>query len=401
MRKLGQFRNMTKTAGVFCIVLCCFFIPFSTSLMGATASLAVVFWLLSGDVLTLPRLLQQNVSAFLAIALFLLLAIGVSYSAAPLSDALAFLKKYRELVYFAMVVSLFLANDGAAKLAEDSFVAGCIVLLFVSYGIFFSIIPSERFGHSIVYHITHSFFMAILAFWCLQRAFDSKQYIYFWLGIFVATSINLFYIAPGRTGMLVYLALVVLSVFQRLSLRKSVLAIFLVFLAIGIAFSTSSNFSNRVTEAIKEVKEYHASWSRTSLGMRLDWVRNGLELIEQKPAFGHGTGSFRIVQDKMLKKKRDHSLPTDNPHNEYILIAVQTGIVGLFLFVTLLASQFISTFKLQPQRRYLLQGVIVAVAVGCLMNSFLFDSHPGHFYAIISAILAVPAVKPTSLQFRR
>lgn len=401
MRKLGQFRNMTKTAGIFCVVLCCFFIPFSTSLMGATATLAVVFWLLSGDVLTLPRLLGQNVSVLLAIALFLLLIIGVTYSPAPLSDALAFLKKYRELVYFAIVVSLFVANEGAAKLAEDSFVAGCIVLLFVSYGIFFSIIPSERFGHSIVYHITHSFFMAILAFWCLQRTFDSKQYVYFWLGIFIATTVNLFYIAPGRTGMLVYLALVLLSVFQRLSWKKSVPAMLLIFLAIGIAFMTSSNFSNRVTEAFKEVKEYQASWSRTSLGMRLDWVRNGLELIEQRPAFGHGTGSFRIVQDKMLKKKRDHSLPTDNPHNEYILIAVQTGLVGLFVFVALLASQFISTLKLQPQRRYLLQGVIVAMAIGSLMNSFLFDSHPGHFYAIVSAILAVPAIKPTTLRFRR
>jgi O-antigen ligase len=48
-----------------------------------------------------------------------------------------------------------------------------------------------------------------------------------------------------------------------------------------------------------------------------------------------------------------------------------------------------------------LQGVIVAMAVGSLMNSFLFDSHPGHFYAILSAILAVPAIKPTTLRFRR
>ena len=147
-------------------------------------------------------------------------------------------------------------------------------------------------------------------------------------------------------------------------------------------------------------RRYQATWSRTSLGMRLDWWQNCLDLIKEKPTFGHGTGSFKIAQNKVLTKG-NHTWPTDNPHNEYLFIAVQTGLVGLFLFISLLAAQFFSSLKLQPPRKYLLQGVIVAMSAGCLMNSFLFDSHPGHFYAIITAILAAPSIKTNPLLSRR
>lgn len=399
MNKLTQLRSKANSAGVFFIILSCFFIPFSTSLMGAAAALAAVFWLLSGKLFSLPKLMCSNPLVGLAIILFLLLVAGLVTTPAPLDDALAFLKKYRELLYFAMVVSLIMDNDGAARHAEDSFVAGCVVLLLLSYGIYFSIIPSERFGHSVVYHITHSFFMAILAFWCLQRIFESRQYFYLWLGLFLAATFNLFYIAPGRTGMLVYVALIFLTVLQRFSWKKSIPVTALVIAVIGITFVTSTNFSSRVREAVNEMTSYQAESSRTSLGMRFDWWQNSLALIKEKPIFGHGTGSFKTVQAELIKNS--DTKPTDNPHNEYLLIAVQTGLVGLFLFVALLATQFLAACKLQPPRKYLLQGVVVAMATGCLMNSFLFDSHPGHFYAIISAILSTPTVKNSALLLRR
>jgi O-antigen ligase len=399
MKKLTQFSSKTNTAGVFFIILSCFFIPFSTSLMGAAAILAAVFWLLSGKLFSLPKLMGNNPLVGLAITLFLLLVAGLVTTPAPLEDAFAFLKKYRELLYFAMVVSLIMDNDGAARLAEDSFVAGCVVLLLLSYGIYFSIIPSERFGHSVVYHITHSFFMAILSFWCLQRIFESRQYIYLWLGLFLAATFNLFYIAPGRTGMLVYIALILLTVLQRLSWKKSIPAAVLVIAVIGITFVTSTNFSSRVREAVDEMTSYQAESSRTSLGMRFDWWQNSLTLIKEKPIFGHGTGSFKTVQAELIEGS--DTKPTDNPHNEYLLITVQTGLVGLALFLALLVAQFLAACKLQPPRRYLLQGVVVAMATGCLMNSFLFDSHPGHFYAFVSAILCTPAVKNSALLFRR
>jgi len=391
MRKQKASQNKFHTAGIFSIIAACFVIPLSTSLTGITTALACVFWILSGKAVTLPRLALSNHLVFLSLLLFLIFIAGLSYTPVPLDEAFSILKKYRELLLFPIVISLTMENDDACRFAENSFFLGCVFLLMISYGMFFSIIPLYKYGFSLVYHITHSFFMAILAFWCLQRMLDSKQYIYLWLVLFIVTTINLFYIAPGRTGMFVYVILMILAFFQRFSLKKAISATLLVTTLIALTFATSQNFSTRVLEAVNEMKTYQSTSesSRTSLGMRFDWWQNSVELIKQKPILGHGTGSFAAAQEKLIKDTK--TKPTDNPHNEYLLIGVQVGIPALVVFIAILAAQLIYSLRLHHPRKYLLQGVVISMACGCLMNSFLFDSLPGHYFAIISALLISPA----------
>jgi hypothetical protein len=55
---------------------------------------------------------------------------------------------------------------------------------------------------------------------------------------------------------------------------------------------------------------------------------------------------------------------------------------------------------LQAKDKYLVQGVILAMMTGCIMNSFLFDSHQGHFFAFLSGIFFASAPH-RSLTFKR
>jgi len=398
MTKLDTVKNLASRAGLFFLFLTCLFIPFSTSLMGAAAIATTACWLLSGQPLTLPRLIRNNGPVFWAMILFLLLVIGLSYSPAPLPESLAVLKKYRELFYFVVTVSLVMNHPQAAQRAEDGFVAGCVLLLLVSYAMFLGLIPTHKFGYSIVYHITHSFFMAVLAFWCLQRAFNRVPHLVriFWLLLFIAATVNLFYIAPGRTGMLVYIALLLLTLIQRLPWQYSIPAGLLTAALIAVAFYSSSNFSTRVMEALDEIQNYQAESSRTSLGMRFDWWQNSLQLISEKPLFGHGTGSFSKAQAALIEGTKTKA--TDNPHNEYLLLGVQSGLLGTGLFVAFLLSLIVRSISLLPPQRFLLQGVVVAMAAGCLMNSFLLDSHPGHFFAVLAGLLSIPPATATRLR---
>ena len=398
MTKLDTVKNLASRAGLFFLFLTCLFIPFSTSLMGAAAIATTACWLLSGQAITLPRLMMSNGPVFWAMTLFLLLIIGLSYSPAPLPESLAVLKKYRELLYFVVTVSLVMHHPRAAQRAEDGFIAGCVLLLLASYAMFFGLIPTHKFGYSIVYHITHSFFMAVLAFWCLQRAFNRVPHLVriFWLLLFCAVTVNLFYIAPGRTGMLVYIALLLLTLVQRLPWQYSIPAGLLTAALIAVTFYSSSNFSTRVMEALDEIQNYQAESSRTSLGMRFDWWQNSLQLIAEKPLFGHGTGSFSKAQATLIEGTETKA--TDNPHNEYLLLGVQSGLLGTGLFIALLLSLFVRSIGLLQPQRFLLQGVVVAMAAGCLMNSFLLDSHPGHFFAVLAGLLSIPPATTTRLK---
>ena len=385
MRNISN--TFEKLASVF-LLLACFFTPFSTSLMGATAILACLCWLISGKFTNVPSLLATDRSAMIALLLTVLLVVGVFYSAAPLGESLDVLKKYRELIYLIMGMSLLAGKKDTSQLAENCFIAGCILLLLLSILMFFGVLPNAKYGHSTVYHITHSFFMAILAFWALQRSFQLGKYRKLWPLIFIAASVNLFYMVPGRTGMLVYVTLIILTIFQRIRLKYAIPAILLAVSMLIVTYNTSHNFSTRVQEAIHEIHDYNPEVSRTSLGMRFDWWRNSVELMLAKPLLGHGTGSFGIVQKKLVAGTK--TKVSDNPHNEFLMLGVQVGFAGPILFLALLSTLFYNGIKTKKPEGFLLQGVTVAMATGCLMNSFLFDSHQGHFFALMAAVLAAP-----------
>ncbi len=376
--------NIFTSAAVFSILMTCLVLPFATSLLSLFSILVLLFWLLSGKILEIPQLVKTNPVVLLSLLLFILFTLGLLYTPVELPDSLSSLKKYRELLFIPIVISLLKDNQAARKNCDYFFICGCIILLLISYAMYFSIIPAARYGNSIVYHITHSFFMSILAFYSAHKSIDSIQYRYLWITIFVSTIINLFYIATGRTGMLIFLVLMILFVIQRFSRLQQLIGILFLTLLISITFFTSDNFSSRSSIALKEIQNYEYGASRTSLGMRFDWWLNSVAMIKEKPFLGHGTGSFTFSHDSLISGTNIQ--PTDNPHNEYLLIGVQLGMIGLLTFILLLLSQLICSFKLAKTEKMYAQGVIVAMAIGCVMNSFLFDSHQGHFFAFLSAV---------------
>lgn len=382
---VSNWRRNTLRLGLGSICCSCFFLPLSTSLMGLFASLAVLFWLISGDLRELPRVLGNYPFAVPALLLFVYMIAAVTYSPASLDEAIYALKKYRELLLLPIMLGLLSTTRYWQRRAETAFVSGCISLMLISYAMFLDLIPEDRYGHSIVFHITHNFFMALLSFWALNRLTRPSFKRLFWGLIFAAASFNLFYIAPGRTGMLIYIVLVSLFLFARLSWKQGVGACLILSALLVGCYLTSTNLQSRVDQAVQEVRSYQPGSSRTSSGQRLDWWLSSLEMIQHQPLFGHGTGSYAAVQQQLPAQAEIK--PTNNPHNEYLFIGVQLGLSGLVLFLAIFALQFHQCRRLPAERRLLVHGVITAMLVGCLFNSFLFDSLQGHFYILLSAVL--------------
>lgn len=381
----GKVQKFFLEAGFYTTALTCFFIPLSTSLLGIFSALTVLCWVLSGNFISTPKAILRHPHALITSVLALLFISGLFYSPVPLEEAVDVLKKYRELFFIPILLSLFYNRPKEAMFAVNSFAGGAIILLFISYGMYFNLLPIEHNGNSHIHHITHSFFMACLAFIALHRFIASWQYKFYWLAVFFMASIDLFLITPGRTGMLVYLVLAVLFVMQRFSFFKFIIAAMCIGAIFAGTYYSSPNVSQRVNDAIKEVKQYKAGSSRTSIGMRFDWYHNSIDLIKQKPLFGHGTGSFAHVQGELIEGTK--TKPSDNPHNEYLFVGVQLGLLGLATFFSMFFMQLLCSLNLDKCNRNLVQGVVLSMMTGCLMNSFLFDSQQGHFYAFLIALL--------------
>ncbi len=384
--KMSLHGDIFHRGAIYSLIATCLVLPVATSLLSIFSLLTILLWILSGRAIELPGIVKNNPIVSLATGLLILFIIGLSYSSAEFSESIGYLKKYRELLFFPVIITLLKNDKLAQSRCESAFLLGCIVLLTNSYCMFLGIIPSARYGNSILYHITHNFFISILTFYAAHKIFEAPRPRgkVLWASLFILSVVNMFYIAPGRTGMLVFLFLMILFFMQRLSLIKQLVCLTILTAMLTIAFQTSDNFSSRSKVAVQEVQNYEYGASRTSLGMRFDWWINSLALMKEKPLLGHGTGSFITEHDRYIKGTK--MMKTDNPHNEFLLVGVQLGGIGLVLISALFVTQLVLSFRLSKPARLYSQGVLMAMLIGCTLNSFLFDTHQGHFWAILSAI---------------
>ena len=146
-------------------------------------------------------------------------------------------------------------------------------------------------------------------------------------------------------------------------------------------------FQTRVKEIIFDLKKEGADRpASTSAGYRMEFYRNTLTLIEKNPLFGTGTGSFPAAYAELVEGTGKNQ--SRNPHNEFMLITVQTGIVGLAALLWLFWQQWrLAPLLPTPMERGLAQGLVVMMGIICMLNSALLDHTEGLLYAWLTALL--------------
>ena len=123
----------------------------------------------------------------------------------------------------------------------------------------------------------------------------------------------------------------------------------------------------------------------TSLGYRYIWTKVGVDNLAKKPLFGFGAGSYEKTSVRYYKDNNVNdydSYITNNPHNEFISISTQLGLVGLSLFFIFLYNLFKdSNYQTIPI------GIVITVFVSSLFNSAFYDNMLGLFLIIIISLL--------------
>ncbi len=387
MRKPSALSHNIQLAGSLFAAGLAFTLPFSNSGHNIFALLLFVLWLVSAKILTLPRLVRINPVVAVASLLFCLLIICLFHSPAETKIALKHLKKYRELLFIGAFIP-FLINKQTRNWSEKGFFAGIITLLLASFLLWFDFFPSQRFHDfpdpSPISRIPHNTIMAFATFWAAHRMMDSKRYRWLWAFGITMAIFNIFFMVGGRTGQLIFVFLALLFLWQRFCWKKALAGALILAVLLSGFFFFSKTFSGRIHDAFTDIHGIETNASHTSLGQRYQYFTKSLQLFASAPVIGHGTGSFGHQYAKLSESTTHTS--TDNPHNEYLLIAVQTGSLGLALFLLLLAVQFKYSGRLVLREAWLAQGITLTMAVGCLFNSFLLDSTEGHFYAFFTAL---------------
>jgi O-antigen ligase len=118
-----------------------------------------------------------------------------------------------------------------------------------------------------------------------------------------------------------------------------------------------------------------------------------LELVKARPIFGHGTGSeVPLLREAYFRNGLyDSYLNGLNAHNEYLSIAIRSGLAGLLIWAGTLAA-----FLRQAWReRDLLLAAFFLLLLGTALSENLMDVNKGiFFYAFFLALLGLRRKKP-------
>lgn len=391
----------------FCAVAFMVFIPISTALMNIFIFLTFVFFLLAGDLKNNLIISWKNPISKAAILLFLLLLLSINWSIAP-SEAIDILKKYNELWYIAFMLPLFNSNY-RRNIGIHAYLITMAIVLIGVYLMFFEIIlpieysikgnkQSFTVDGGFASHVITNILMAFTMFIAAQRAVFTRilfKPAYFIL--FVASFYYVLFISTGTSGQILAVILLILFIVQHTGVRSVLFVPILFSLIVGTAIM-NKNYLNLVGNnssiqfAIDKLQvQYHHFISTDTAGnnTRPRIYFNTIKLIRDKPWIGTGVGSFeealRIKQPDFYEAT---GIAKRNPHNEFLLITVQLGISGLFLLLYLFYAQGASTDKLiKREQKFIAQGLVVLIIIGCMGNSMLLDSREGHFWAFFSALL--------------
>jgi O-antigen ligase len=119
--------------------------------------------------------------------------------------------------------------------------------------------------------------------------------------------------------------------------------------------------------------------------------------MKEAPLLGHGVGSWRMNYYRLGGVQVD---ATSNPHQQYLLWAVESGAVGLFLFLGILVFQFKGAYALPLNAKQTLLTVTAMAAVMGVMNCPYFGAGMGECLVYLAASLLALREMPKPLSDR-
>ena len=373
-----------------------FSIPLSTALDNVLLVFVVAGWLASGAWHEKWDAIRGNRVALAALALFGLLLLGTLYGERNPGDAPFYLTKYIDLL-FIPVFAFVLREEPARRRAIYALAAGLLVVLVLSYLIRFGVIPRTNIfagdaSQPVVIKTrqTHNLLMALGAFLFAQLALaaGTRRLRQIWAALALLAAANVTLLVQGATGYLVLGALVLFLGYGLRGWKGLGWAAGAAASAFTLLALLPGPFQGRIAQVQSEIAQWQPGVPdvNSSVGTRIEFYRLTVAIVRDRPVLGHGTGSFpKAYADKTRSQA---ALPTRNPHNEYLLIMVQLGLVGLAVLLYLFWTQWRLAPRLAtPLEWHLARGLVLAMAVGCLFNSWLLDHTEGLLYAWLTGLL--------------
>ena len=208
--------------------------------------------------------------------------------------------------------------------------------------------------------------------------------------VLALTSANVLLVVTGRTGQMALLLAWMIILLTSLPNRHRWLAVAVPVLLAAIVGLGSERMQERWRKAQTDVLALQEGplKEENSLGFRIDAWQKSVQAVAEKPVWGHGVGAWNqayAAQGGTIPKAND-------PHQQFLLWAVECGGVGVAVLVGFLALLWRNAQNLPGAARWGLRSVLAIEVLTGLANSTLLGAGIGEFFLLLWAgLLAYPS----------
>jgi O-antigen ligase len=362
-------------------------LPWSTS----ATSIMVTLWVLT----LVPALdwadVRRELTTFaggLPVLLFILGALGMAWADAPLGERLSGLEPFLKLLVIPLLLVQFRRSDRGLWVF-GGYLLSCLLLLAAStIVIALPSLPLVAMHHDNVLvknAATQSGEFVACIFGLLFLSVDVFAQRRWWalagmLAVIFGMLANIFYVATGRTALVIFPVLLVLLAAKKLS-AKGMIILFAGVIMVGVVGWYSSPYlRQRATDIWTDIQKYETTGERNSSSERIEFWKKSAAFVREAPIIGHGTGSMHSLFIKSVAGQTGAAgSATTNPHNQTFAVAIQLGLLGAAgLWAMWIAHLLL--FRGSGLAEWIGLVIVVQNIVGSLFNSHLFDFGQGWVY---------------------
>lgn len=366
--------------------------PISTAVTSVASIVMLLTWLISGELFrSLKRSAEQPAGKILLL-FFAWLLIGAFYADTDWTEKFNTLSSWKKLAFTFILLGLFYQTRWK-RLFIGSYVAVMVIAGLIAVPLWLAdltIRPEREPGIFMTNYVSQSMAFVAAIVCCIfllqmQLSLKNKYWLYGAIALFL---VNILFISPARSG---YVAFPFAAIFAAGCVYgyKKLSAIIVVTAGIMlVAILCSSILQQRTQTGLTEKATYQTSEELTSIGVRVIFAKNTLLLIKEHPILGYGTSSFKATYGPYAAAQYSdwRGSPTSDPHNQYLFVWLENGLVGLSLFFAYIYTAIRQGLNNQPYGA-IAASFLVAVCVSSLFNSHFKTFPEGNLLAFFVGIL--------------
>jgi len=279
------------------------------------------------------------------------------------------------------------------------FFISCVVLLVTSWVLYVAtwtlmvmIIPNKWPGIPVKDYIAQSAEFFVCAFALIAAALEwaRKRRAALAAGAIALAAlflVNIFYVATGRTALVVIPVLLVIFGFRQFGWKGMVGALIAGAVLAAVIWTASPFLRARVLQSFYEFDRYRYENVASSTALRLEFWKKSIEFIAEAPVLGNGTGSMpQLFRRAAAGESGATAVTSVNPHNQFFAVAIELGVVGGAILVAMWLAH-LALFRGSGLVPWIGLVIVTQNVVSSLFNSHLFDFFHGWFYVFGVGVL--------------